>query len=99
LTATQPPGVGQPVLYPNPVYDSGPVQVVLALKEPSEVRVAVYTTAFRKVNQMEFSNIQPGENVFIPLEDQWGTPLANGLYYLVMDDGRERYVLKLIVLR
>jgi hypothetical protein len=96
---TKTPGAGKPILYPNPVYGPGPVQVVLDLVTPSEVKVAVYTTAFRKVNQLEFANVQPGENVFIPLEDQWGKALANGLYYLVIDDGRERIVLKLVVLR
>jgi len=69
------------------------------LEKTSEVTIAVYTTAFRKVNHLEYSNVQPGENVPIPLDDQWSRPLANGLYYLVMDDGRERYVLKLIILR
>jgi hypothetical protein len=42
---------------------------------------AVYTVAFRKVLQARQS-INDTCTVHWDLKDQWGKPLANGLYYL-----------------
>jgi hypothetical protein len=60
----------------------------------------VFTVAFRKISAWEYNNLPQGIYEFpIALKDQWGTPLANGLYYVVAEVNGERKIFKLIVLR
>jgi hypothetical protein len=58
----------------------------------------VFTTAFRRVN--EFSvNQAVGSDVLLPLSDRNGQPLANGLYYVLIQTPDGRSIQKLLVLR
>lgn len=87
------------VIYPNPV--TGPTVNVLppAYTGVSTVEVEIFTTAFRKVQEETFPNVPPGLAVTVQLTDKWGTPLANGLYYvMVIVDGHRSFG-KLLVLR
>ena len=87
------------VIYPNPV--TGPTVNVLppAYTGVSTVEVEIFTTAFRKVREETFPNVPPGLAVTVQLTDKWGTPLANGLYYvMVIVDGHRSFG-KLLVLR
>ncbi|HVZ79371.1 MAG TPA: cellulase family glycosylhydrolase [bacterium] len=100
-TATSTPTPFQenkPVLYPNPS-NGGPVQV---LPPPytgtSDVRVQIFTTAFRKVREDAYSNLTYGP-VTLELRDAWGTPLASGLYYVAVQTKSGRSVGKLLILR
>jgi hypothetical protein len=40
-----------------------------------------------------------GQTVVLELKDRSGTPLADGLYYLVVTTNQGRSILKLLVLR
>jgi hypothetical protein len=64
------------------------------------VSLSVFTTAFRKVNEVNYG-AQPAGIVKLPLpsQDKSGTPLANGLYYLVVKIDGKRLLGKLLVLR
>ncbi len=89
------------VVYPNPVSGPGPVtiQVNLTQKE-SLVRVEIFTLAFRKVNEIDLTQVPAGiTSVTIPLKDMGGIPLANGLYYIIVQTPQGRLVTKLLVLR
>jgi hypothetical protein len=89
------------LLYPNPVNSPGPVQIQLTLGQAAtDVNVSVFTTAFRKVNEVDYG-AQPAGMVKLPLPtlDKSGIPLANGLYYLVVKIDGKRLVGKLVVLR
>ncbi len=86
------------VVYPNPA-TGGTVQLNPDLTSESNVSIEIFTIAFRKVNTLNYSNIQPGESVPIPLSDSWGTPLASGLYYVVVQTNQGRSVVKLLILR
>jgi hypothetical protein len=77
------------VLYPNPVKEGNAVHLLPV--GPMEVKV--YTVASRRVAHWVL------EDGRIPLIDTSGTPLANGLYYLVVQIGEKKFQLKLIVLR
>lgn len=88
-----------PVVYPNPVTGPGPVNLRVPLTAISNVQVKVYTLAFRKVNQLNFEDVLPGQAVPIPLTDERGEPLASGLYYLVVEAGGKSWIVKLLVLR
>jgi hypothetical protein len=96
-TATPLPGQ-VPVVYPNPV-SGGTVAVDPALTGVSDVKVAVFTTAFRKVQEKDYPQKGPGQSVSLPLVDRGGSPLADGLYYLVVTTNQGRFILKLLVLR
>ncbi len=99
-TATRTPAPpAKPVLYPNPVSTGGVAQLNPGLTFESNVSIEIFTTAFRKVADLTYYNVQPGVSVPIPLADEWGTPLANGLYYVVVQTNRGRNILKLLVLR
>jgi hypothetical protein len=89
------------VIFPNPAKGAGPVQIQLTLNQAaSDITVSVFTTAFRKVNQVDYG-ARPVGSIALPLvtEDKWGAPLANGLYYLVVKTPGGRSVGKLMVLR
>ncbi len=87
------------VIYPNPV--TGPTVNVLppAYTGVSNVEVEIFTTAFRKVQEETFPNVPSGTAVRVQLTDRWGTPLANGLYYVVVIVDGHRSFGKLLVLR
>ena len=74
-------------------------------------RYRLFTTAFRKVSEQTFgasssasalagsSALLMGNRVPIALIDKGGTPLASGLYYVVVTNGKDRKVGKLLILR
>jgi len=87
-----------PVIYPNPAPGGAPVTLVLNLDAQSDVRVQIYTLAFRKVEDKTVPHVPAGlSNLPIPLVDRWGKTLANGLYYLVVTANGKRWVLKLLI--
>ncbi|HTC21129.1 MAG TPA: hypothetical protein VK859_09795, partial [bacterium] len=97
-TATLP---GNPVVvvYPNPV--TGPTVNVLppAYTGTADVRIEIFTLGFRKVQDHIYSNIPDGTPVVVELVDRFGTPLANGLYYVVVTVDGHRSIAKLLILR
>jgi len=88
-----------PIIYPNPV--TGPTVNILlpAYTGTEDVRVEIFTTAFRRVQDTTFPN-QPGEvAVSLKLTDRFGAPLANGLYYVVVIIDGHRSIAKLLITR
>jgi hypothetical protein len=88
-----------PLIYPNPVLGPGPVHLQVPLTSLSNLTVRIYTTAFRRVQEEPFSQIPPGQVINLTLEDERGNPLANGLYYLVIEAQGKRWVTKLLITR
>jgi hypothetical protein len=68
-----------------------------------EVKVKIYTTAFRKVFEQDGLSTQPGTTLVTLDWSTQGIDLANGLYYVVLSSksgGKEtRQVMKMLVLR
>jgi hypothetical protein len=66
----------------------------------AEVDLKVFTTAFREVNQTAFYNVSAGW-VYLPLTltDKKGSPLANGVYYVLVATRQGHAVGKLLILR
>jgi uncharacterized repeat protein (TIGR01451 family) len=80
---TSTPGL-QPTIcpaYPNPVTNNDFVSMCVWVPGASDVEMTVYTTAFRKIYDKK---IQVVDSTILTwdLRDQWGTPIANGLYYV-----------------
>jgi hypothetical protein len=114
-TATSTPqAVTTPAIFPNPSNGTQPVTVAVTLNQPSStLTVQVFTVAFRKVEDNEVSSTSPGVQAatatgtnaktwYVPLSlnDKWGTPLASGLYYVVVSNHNGyRSVSKLLLLR
>jgi len=102
-TPTGTAGVGPepPVLFPNPWRGTGPLTLSANWESPQAwVRVAVFTTAYRKIAEWSFTNIKAGEwSVPLDPRDRRGAPLSDGLYYLVLTTPVRRYVLPLVLLR
>jgi hypothetical protein len=86
------------ILWPNPSHGEA-VTVNPGLTGLSDVRVQVFTTAYRKVQDQLFPQMAPGMILAIKPYDKWGTPLANGLYYLVLTSNKGRWIGKWLVTR
>jgi hypothetical protein len=103
LSAT--PTVGQgvpittPIPFPNPATGTT-VTISFNLRSSSPwVRVEIFTTAFRKVNEVDLSNVPAGTRLAtIPLTDSHGSALANGVYYVVVVNQQGRAIGKLLIL-
>ncbi len=87
------------VIYPNPV--TGPTVNVLPPAYPgvSNVQVEIYTIAFRLVQDEIFWNVPSGKPVTVELTDKRGTPLADGVYYVVVIVDGHRSIGKLLIVR
>jgi hypothetical protein len=98
-TPTPLPPAGEPVIFPNPVTGGTATGIQLPnYPGTGEVTIQVFTTAFRRVNW--FSQPEAGGSVeTLPLTDHWGHPLADGLYYVVVESPAGKSVLKLLILR
>jgi hypothetical protein len=86
-------------IYPNPV--SGPTVNILppSFNGISNVRVEIYTLAFRKVQDMTYISQTSGTAIPLSLTGKSGSPLSNGIYYVVVTTSSGRVVGKLLVLR
>jgi hypothetical protein len=91
-------GKTNPVIYPNPS-DGRPVNILPPLTKVSDVKVQIFTLAFRKVNETMFSQVQPGVRVTVNLTDFSSKPLANGLYYIRVITDEGRMIAKLMIIR
>ena len=89
------------MIYPNPVKGPGPVTIQISLTAPAaEVDIQIFTTAFRKINEIQLAQVPAGvTNYSYNLQDRWGRPLANGLYYVVVTVDGKRTVSKLLILK
>jgi hypothetical protein len=88
-----------PVLYPNPVTTPGVTHLLVPLTSVSNVKVGIFTTAFRLVQTETFQQVSPGEAITLTLTDKFGNPLADGLYYVVIEAQGKRWITKLLILR
>ncbi len=75
------------------------MQLNPGLTVSSDIRVAYFTVAFRKVNEISFKTVPAGTLLSLPLVDKRGISLASGLYYIVVQSQQGRSILKLLVLR
>ncbi len=100
LVSPSPTSSGQPVLFPNPISGPGPVKVRVHLSSTDSVDVKFLTTAFRRVNEFTSPELPPGVyDLPLELTDNWGTDLANGVYYVVVTTSSGTNVLKMLVIR
>ena len=99
--ASTPAGSGGVELFPNPATGSGPVTLQLTLTSPAQqVTITVYTTSFRRVNGITLPDLPAGtRDIALSLTDRSGVPLANGLYYILVQTPQGRFIVKLLVLR
>jgi len=100
FSATSTPAPEKIVVYPNPANGAGSVRTVFNLGGSGDVKFQIFTTAFRKIQEVDLGDLQAGtQTASFELRDSWGRPLANGVYYLVFSRGSERSVGKLLILR
>jgi hypothetical protein len=88
------------VIYPNPSTGSGQAQIHIPGRTgASDIKVQIFTLAFRLVQQEVFREIPVGTDIQIALKDKWGHPLASGLYYVVVTIDGKRTIGKLLITR
>ena len=93
-----------PVLFPNPYPDPKspgvPPRLLVTLSSVSDIKVRIFTEGGRKVRDENFPQVAVGPTTLtLDLKDNWGTSLANSLYYVAVDTSKDHYILKLLVLR
>ena len=86
-------------IYPNPADGTQPVVLQIHLASTSQVQVRLFTTAFRRVREELMPHQSVGVPILLDLNDDSGSPLASGLYYVVVDTNLGRSIGKLLVLR
>ena len=87
-----PAGIGKPVVYPNPSTPDSRVHIFSKVEAP--VVIKVYDELARQWSSGEIV-LNSGENS-IPLNSLVGTDLPKGLYFLVLEQGRQREVVKFV---
>jgi hypothetical protein len=102
-TATATPTSTPPnlaVIYPNPSDGTVPARIQIPIRAVTDVKVKVYTTGFRKIQQLDFYGLGPADSeLTLPMSDKWGASLANGLYYVVVAMDQGVYRVKWLILR
>lgn len=98
LTPTSVVGPNIRVLFPNPVAGNS-VQMIPPLTSVSNVKVQIYSTAYRLVEMQTFNQVQVGTILSLSLLSNAGRILSNGLYYVVVTTDEGRFIQKLLVLR
>ena len=99
-TQTASPQISTVLVYPNPSDGKRPVRLGIPGRTANSIiTVQIFTTAFRLVQQKEFSQVPLGTDIQIELIDKTGKPLASGLYYVVVRVNDNRMVGKLLLLR
>jgi hypothetical protein len=88
-----------PVIYPNPVAGSGPFHIRVPLKSQGNIKVEIFTIAFRCVRTDNFSQMPVGEDVLVPVQDNSGVDLADGVYYVRVTTAQGNKLVKLLILR
>jgi hypothetical protein len=88
------------LVYPNPADGTKPIHIhVQGIVGTADVRVEIFTTAFRKIQDVTFPKVPAGTDVEISLVDRGGNHLANGLYYVRVQSNGGRQIIKLLILR
>jgi hypothetical protein len=87
------------VVYPNPVSGNGPVNLHIPITGLSEVKVEMFTLAFRKVLSLPVIHLNPGQDLPLPLQDSWGGNLSDGIYYVAVTVNGKRSIAKLLILK
>jgi hypothetical protein len=89
-----------PLIYPNPSQGIEQVQIAIpGLSGVSDIKVKVLTVGFRKVREETFTSVPKDGTITLRLRDNWNTALGNGLYYVLIETPKDRFMEKLIVLR
>lgn len=96
-TPTQTSGTGNPVIYPNPVTSSS-ATIQLPEANATNVKIQIFTIAFREVQTIKVAQVV-GQTIQVPLVDKSGMPLADGLYYFVIQANGQKWTNKVLVLR
>ncbi len=92
------------LLFPNPLMGPGPLQFYYRVDSPTDqVKVKVFTTAFRKIDEDDALPATPGPHLYTLDLNRSGLSVANGLYYVVLYfriGGQETHqVMRLLVQR
>lgn len=92
--------ISTPVPFPNPDRGNLPVTVAFVLQNQTpNLDVKMFTTAFRKVWHTQMTNVAAGyTRIPLPLNVPGGINLANGIYYIVVSDGKNRGLGKLMLI-
>jgi len=63
------------------------------------VTISLYTPSFKLVATKRFPSVLVGQVLLVDLVDDWGQPLANGLYYVSVATKKDKRTVPLVVSR
>ena len=92
-----PVGNEKVIVFPNP--DPGTTVNILppAFAGIEDIHIVIFTASFRKVLDIH-RTLSGGEAVVVELKDNWGHPLADGLYYVLVTVDGNRSITKLLII-
>lgn len=90
-----------PVIYPNPLKDTDTLTLTIGFAKPTVwLQIKVFTVADRRVKNVMLQSLPAGMNTIpVEMKDDWGTPLADGLYYLYLVTPDQKFTKKILILR
>ncbi len=84
---------------PNPVHSVASITYILPTNNQKPVALKIYDTSGRLVKQFSHLINSPFNQILWNGTDETGKSLPNGIYFAVLENGKERLTQKLILLR
>jgi hypothetical protein len=84
---------------PNPVYSTASISYSLPNNTNEPVNLKIYDAAGRMVRRWDYETIRLSDNISWNGTDENGKALSNGIYFVVLETGKDRLTQKLILLR
>jgi len=81
-TPTAAPSLHPIAIFPNPSNGVQPTWIDLGLGNTVQMKIKVFSLAFRKVLEKDYGQVAPGQLISLPTAENNGNPLGNGLYYV-----------------
>lgn len=86
------------MVFPNPS-KGDPVTLEFNQPSPGWVSVKIFTIAFRKVRELNGLYPAGTSTMTITPLDEWQRPLANGVYYLLVESSAGRQITRMLILK
>ncbi|MGB9720410.1 MAG: T9SS type A sorting domain-containing protein [bacterium] len=82
---------------PNPCYSRAMIRY--ALPNQSSAILKIYDASGRLVRQWDYKTIRQSDQIVWNTDDDNGRTLSNGIYFVVLENGKDRLTQKLILIR
>jgi hypothetical protein len=89
----------KPVIYPNPSEGKTPPKMLVPLTTISDVRIQIYTVAFRKISDKIYKDVIPGSPISMEIVAANGNKFASGVFYVEIIAQDRHWTSHLLIIR